>query len=61
VALRPSFEPAVVFATDGVSRRVLDLVEEADWRVMRVRRPADIADAWSSIATPSREGAPRAP
>ena len=61
VALRPSFEPAVVFATDGVSRRVLDLLEEADWRVMRVRRPADIGDAWSGIGAPSREGASHAP
>lgn len=60
VALRQSFEPAVVFATDGVSRRVIDLLEEADWRLMRARRPADIGDAWSSIATP-REAASRAP
>ncbi|MEV1130131.1 DUF58 domain-containing protein [Agromyces sp. NPDC049794] len=60
VALRPSFEPAVVFATDGVSRRVLDLLEEADWRVMRVRRPADIGDAWSGITAPPRAGASHA-
>jgi uncharacterized protein (DUF58 family) len=54
VALRPTFEPAVAFATDGVSRRVLELLEEADWRIIRVRRPAEIGDAWSGIAMRAR-------
>ena len=51
------FEPAVVFAAEGVSRHVLDLLEEADWRVMRVRRPAEISDAWAGIATSRRAAA----
>jgi hypothetical protein len=54
VALRPSLEPAVVFAAESVSRRALDLLEQADWRVVRVRRPADIAEAWGSIAASAR-------
>ena len=57
VALRPMFEPAVVFAAEGVSRHVLDLLEEADWRVTRVRRPAEIGDAWAGIATSRRAAA----
>ncbi|GAA4366232.1 DUF58 domain-containing protein [Agromyces bauzanensis] len=61
VALRPSFEPAVAFATDGVSRLVLDLIEDADWRVVRVRRPAEIGEAWSGIATTPRERPAHAP
>lgn len=54
VALRPTFEPAVAFVTDGVSRRVLNLLEEADWRIVRVRRPAEIGNAWSGIAMTAR-------
>ncbi|WP_448810334.1 DUF58 domain-containing protein [Agromyces bauzanensis] len=61
VAQRPSFEPAIVFATDGVSRLVLDLLEEADWRVIRVHRSVEIGDAWSGIAADPREGASHAP
>jgi hypothetical protein len=47
VALRSSFEPAVAFATDGVAAGVVDALEKADWRVVRVRRGAEIASAWS--------------
>ena len=54
IALRPLFEPAVAFATEGVSRRVLDLLEESDWRIMRVRRPAEIGEAWAGIALTAR-------
>jgi hypothetical protein len=54
IALRPTFEPAVAFVTDGVSRAVLNLLEEADWRIVRVRRPAEIGDAWSGIALTAR-------
>jgi uncharacterized protein (DUF58 family) len=59
IALRPMFLLAVVFAAESVSRLVLDRLEEADWRVIRVRRPADIAAAWSAIA-PARVGDSRA-
>jgi hypothetical protein len=54
VALRSTFEPAVAFVTDGASRRVLSLLEEADWRIVRVRRPAEIGQAWSGIALSAR-------
>ena len=44
-----------VRARDRVRRgrlaRVVDLLEEADWRVVRVRRPAEIGGAWAAIAT----------
>jgi hypothetical protein len=56
VALRPLFEPAVVFAAETTSRRVLDVLEEADWRIVRVRRPADIGDAWAGVAVTPRGG-----
>jgi uncharacterized protein (DUF58 family) len=54
VVLRPTFEPAVAFVTDGVSRLVLDLLEAADWRIISVRRPAEIGNAWSGIAMTAR-------
>lgn len=54
VALRPTFEPAVVFVTEGVSARVVDALEHADWRVVRVRRPGEIGAAWSGTAAPAR-------
>jgi hypothetical protein len=54
VALRPGFEPAVAFAAETTSRRVLDALEEADWRIVRVRRPAEIGDAWAGVAVTAR-------
>ena len=54
VALRPTFEPAVAFVTEGVSVRVVEALEHADWRVVRVRRSADIGAAWSGTATAAR-------
>jgi uncharacterized protein (DUF58 family) len=54
VVLRPTFEPAVAFVTEGVSTRVVDALEHADWRVVRVRRPGEIGAAWSGTATPVR-------
>ena len=47
VALRPTFEPAIAFVTEGVSMAVIDTLEHADWRVVRVRRAAEIDAAWS--------------
>ena len=57
VALRPMLEPAIAFATEGVSGTVLELLEEADWRVMHVRRPAEIGGAWAGIAATARDRA----
>jgi hypothetical protein len=54
VALRPAFEPAVAFVTEGVSARIVDALEHADWRVVRVRRPGEIGAAWSGTAAPAR-------
>ncbi|GAA1753564.1 DUF58 domain-containing protein [Agromyces humatus] len=50
VALRPGFEPAVAFVTESTSARVVDALEAADWRVVRVRRPTEIGGAWSGSA-----------
>ena len=66
VALRSSIEPAVVFATEGVAGGIVDLLEKADWRVVRVRRAAEIASAWSGTtrlqpAAPSNRTARRGP
>ena len=47
VALRPTLEPAIAFTGDSVRPEVLELLEEADWRVVPVRRPGDIAPAWA--------------
>ena len=54
VALRPTFEPAVAFVTDGVKGRIIDALEHADWRVVRVRRTAEIGGAWSGTAATAR-------
>ncbi|MGW9629155.1 DUF58 domain-containing protein [Agromyces sp. NPDC055520] len=63
VALRSTFEPAVVFATESVAAGIVDALEKADWRVVRVRRGAEIAAAWSGTTMirpepPARRGAP---
>jgi hypothetical protein len=51
IGLRSSLEPAIAFAVEGVSRHVLEELEEADWRIIRVRRPAEIGEAWAAITT----------
>ena len=61
VALRSSIEPAVVFATEGVSGGIVDLLEKADWRVVRVRRAAEIASAWSGTTRLQPDGPRSAP
>ncbi|MFB6609426.1 DUF58 domain-containing protein [Agromyces sp. NPDC056379] len=58
VALRSSIEPAVAFATEGVSGGIVELLEKADWRVVRVRRAAEMAAAWSGTTRP-QPAAPR--
>ncbi|WP_350349632.1 DUF58 domain-containing protein [Agromyces sp. G08B096] len=47
VALRPSLSPAVAFVVPGVSQRIVDVLEEADWHVLVVRRASDLPDAWA--------------
>ena len=54
VALRPGFEPAVAFVTATTSSRVVDALEDADWRVVRVRKPTEIGGAWAGTADPRR-------
>lgn len=52
VALRSTFEPAVAFVTETVAPSVIEALEKSDWRVVRVRRAADIASAWAGSAAP---------
>ncbi|WP_139416863.1 DUF58 domain-containing protein [Agromyces laixinhei] len=52
VALRSSFEPAVAFATQGVAGGIVEALEKADWRVVRVRRAAEIDAGWSGTTGP---------
>ncbi|WP_438855752.1 DUF58 domain-containing protein [Agromyces sp. M3QZ16-3] len=55
VALRTSVEPAIAFAAESVSPRIVDRLEEADWRVVRVRRAADLPAAWQEAWRSARE------
>lgn len=55
VSLRTVFEPAVAFVGEGVDARVLEALEEADWRIVRVRRAAEIGEAWAGIAGRGRD------
>ncbi|WP_395242867.1 DUF58 domain-containing protein [Agromyces sp. MMS24-K17] len=62
VALRAGFSPAVAFVLDSVRASLVDALEESDWRIVRVRRPADIPSAWAHTGTGghSRAGTGRA-
>jgi uncharacterized protein (DUF58 family) len=51
VALRPGFEPAVAFVTATVSSAVRQMLEDADWSVVTVRRSTEIDGAWTAIAS----------
>lgn len=55
VALRASVEPAVAFAAESVSARIVERLEEADWRVIRVRRAVDLPAAWQEAWRSARE------
>lgn len=48
VAMRQSFSPAVALVLPPVAERQIELLEHADWRVVRVRRAADLAIAWEA-------------
>ncbi|GAA1526605.1 uncharacterized protein (DUF58 family) [Agromyces terreus] len=51
VALRPAFEPAVAFVTATVPAAVRQMLEDADWTVVTVRRASEIGGAWAASAT----------
>ncbi len=55
VALRPGVEPAIAFVAESAAPSVIHRLEEADWRVVRVRRPADLPAAWSEAWRSARE------
>lgn len=57
VGLRQTIEPAIAFVAETVPHRVIEALEESDWRVVRVRRPASIGDAWAGIALRADIGA----
>lgn len=47
-AMRQTFAPAVALVLPPVAERQIDVLERADWRVVRVRRAADLAIAWEA-------------
>ncbi len=55
VALRSGVEPAIAFVAESAAPSVIQHLEEADWRVVRVRRPADLPAAWSEAWRSARE------
>lgn len=57
VALRPVLEPAIAFAADGVSADAVERLEHADFRVVRIRRAADLPAAWEDAWRSARESA----
>ncbi|BDZ56121.1 hypothetical protein GCM10025870_31940 [Agromyces marinus] len=57
VALRSSVEPAIAFAAESVPHAHVVHLEDADWRVIRVRRPADLPAAWQEAWRTAREAA----
>lgn len=56
VGLRPALSPAVAFVLDSVRPSLVDALEEADWRVVRIRRPGDIPSAWAQTGAAARPG-----
>ncbi|KZE92555.1 hypothetical protein AVP42_02386 [Agromyces sp. NDB4Y10] len=55
VALRPVLEPAIAFAADGIAADAVERLEHADWRVVPVRRAADLPAAWGEAWRSARE------
>jgi hypothetical protein len=47
-SMRRAFAPAVAVVLPPVSARHVELLEHADWRVLRIRRAADLVDAWEA-------------
>ncbi|GLU89768.1 MULTISPECIES: DUF58 domain-containing protein [Agromyces] len=45
-ALRPAFAPAVAVVLPTVAERSVDALERADWRVVRIRRAAELTTAF---------------
>ncbi|MGR0219427.1 DUF58 domain-containing protein [Agromyces sp. ZXT2-6] len=65
VALRPVLEPAIALAAEGVGADTVERLEHADWRVVQLRRAADLPaaweDAWRTARESARTGGPHAP
>ncbi|MGR2751465.1 DUF58 domain-containing protein [Agromyces arachidis] len=64
IGLRPLLEPAIAFAAEGVAVEAVERLEHADWRVVPIRRAADLpaawAEAWRSARESARSGGPDA-
>ncbi|MGX5696193.1 DUF58 domain-containing protein [Agromyces soli] len=65
VAMRRAFAPAIAVVLPPVAERHVEQLEHADWRVLRIRRAADLADAWEarrgSGRRPREQGGPGEP
>ena len=57
VALRPVLEPAIAFVAEGVPGQAVERLEHADWRVVPLRRAADLPAAWEDAWRSARESA----
>jgi hypothetical protein len=57
VALRPVLEPAIAFTAEGVPADAVERLEHADWRVVTLRRAADLPAAWEDAWRSARESA----
>lgn len=57
VALRPVLEPAIAFVAEGVPGDAVERLEHADWRVVPLRRAADLPAAWEDAWRSARESA----
>lgn len=57
VAIRPVLEPAIAFVAEGVAADAVQRLEDADWRIVPVRRAADLPAAWEDAWRSARESA----
>lgn len=57
VALRPVLEPAIALVAEGVAADAVRRLEDADWRVVPIRRAADLPAAWEDAWRSARESA----
>jgi uncharacterized protein (DUF58 family) len=59
VALRPALSPAIAFVVPGVDARVIEVLEEADWQVVAVRRITELPGVWADAGQARRSAARR--
>lgn len=58
-ALRATFAPAVAIVLPSVAERWIETLEHADWRIIRIRRAAELATVFTARPTTVGAGAAR--